>query len=151
MVGNRAKVAKIEALVDRGATTGEQQAATAALERVELKLPTIPPKDDPLSDGMVRRLPLPEKGNQIRWDTTVPGSVSGPPPVAVVASCSIITFAALEGAGATRSARFQIGRPVPPESKPESYVGVSTIRRIRSAISRKPGQPRPWTSLPIDL
>jgi integrase len=61
---------KIKALIDRGATTGEQQAAAAALARVNS---IVPSKNEPLNDATVRRLSLPPKGNRIQWDTTLPG------------------------------------------------------------------------------
>jgi integrase len=64
---------KVQALIDHGATVGEQQAAASALVRVDAKLPAVPPKDGPLSDAMVRRLALPEKGNHITWDTALSG------------------------------------------------------------------------------
>ena len=64
---------KIQALADRAGTTGEQQAASAALERAGARLPAILPKREPLSDAGVRRLPRPKKGNHITWDTAVGG------------------------------------------------------------------------------
>lgn len=74
MTGQSAKrTAKIQALVDRAGTVGEQQAAAAALERVGSRMPALPTEREPLSDTFIKRLPLPEKGNRIYWDSTLPG------------------------------------------------------------------------------
>jgi integrase len=72
MTGNRT-IKKIKALIDGASTTGEQAAAVAALERVEPKVPAILPEREPLSDAIVKKLPLPTKGNKVFWDTVVAG------------------------------------------------------------------------------
>ncbi|HEV3161454.1 MAG TPA: Arm DNA-binding domain-containing protein, partial [Xanthobacteraceae bacterium] len=67
------KTAKIRALVDQPGTAGEQQAATAALERVGTRMPATPSKREPLSDVVVKKLPQPEKGNKVYWDSALGG------------------------------------------------------------------------------
>jgi integrase len=70
------RVVKVKALAaDHGATTGEQAAAKAALERMATTLPVSAslPTDlngqrQPLSDSFVRRLPIPKIGSDIHWD-----------------------------------------------------------------------------------
>ena len=73
MAGQLAKKTKIQALVDQPGTAGEQQAAVAALERVEPKLPAIPTYRAPLTDAAIKELLRPKKGNTIFWDTAVAG------------------------------------------------------------------------------
>ncbi len=68
----RQKAAKIRALADRATTVGEQQAAEAALERIA-GTPAILREREPLSDSLVKRLPLPAAGNRVHWDTALPG------------------------------------------------------------------------------
>lgn len=55
---------KIQALVDRGGTEGEWEAAAAALVRVG---------GGALSDAAIRRLPVPASGQKIHWDDVTPG------------------------------------------------------------------------------
>ena len=73
MAGQSARTAKIRALVDQPGTAGEQQAAAAALERVGSKAPAIPTEREPLSDAFIKKLPRPEKGNKVYWDSTLGG------------------------------------------------------------------------------
>jgi integrase len=63
------KRAKIQALADRPGTAGEQQAAAAALAR----MPALPTERGPLSDAIIKRLPLPTTGNRVYRDTALAG------------------------------------------------------------------------------
>ena len=73
MAGRPAKTTKIQALVDQPGTVGEQQAAMAALERVGTRMPAISTEREPLSDAIVKKLPRPEKGNKVYWDSALGG------------------------------------------------------------------------------
>jgi integrase len=74
MAGRRARTVKIQALIDRPGTAGEQQAAAAALERAGAsRMPAVPIAREPLTDAVVRRLPQPAKGNRVYRDTALIG------------------------------------------------------------------------------
>jgi integrase len=66
------RIHKVRALQKRPGTAGEGQAATAALARIG---PVAPRQgsSQTLSDSVVKKLPLPAKGNRIFWDDQVPG------------------------------------------------------------------------------
>jgi integrase len=73
--GKTRRVAKVMALAtDRGATAAEVNAAKAALERIGERNLLVPESStkvasrEPLSDAIVRRLPVPQVGSAIRWD-----------------------------------------------------------------------------------
>jgi integrase len=72
MAGRRAK---IQALVARPGTAGEQQAAAAALKRANESagMPALPATREPLSDAAIKRLPQPETGNRIYRDAAFSG------------------------------------------------------------------------------
>jgi integrase len=65
---------KVQALAERPGSSGEQQAAEAALERLALAVPFK--KTDAggrLTDATIRRLPTPASGQKITWDSDPPG------------------------------------------------------------------------------
>jgi integrase len=67
-------VRKIENLAARAGTQGERQAAVTALVRIgpgDKALAAA--KEKPLSDALVKRLPVPEQGSRISYDLDVPG------------------------------------------------------------------------------
>jgi len=68
----KAKINKVAALADRAGTAGEQQAAEAALERLERAVAPAPSgpaaAGSHLTDATIRRLEPPSSGNRIHWD-----------------------------------------------------------------------------------
>ena len=69
------KVASVRALVVRGATDGEQQAAAAALQRLAAKPDQRPPQPnrEPLTDRIIKAEAAPATGNRIRYDSDPAG------------------------------------------------------------------------------
>ncbi len=69
------RATKIAALVERPGTPGEQEAATAALERVNGTAVADRPAPNVrhLEDDIVKRLPVPARGYEITWDDKVAG------------------------------------------------------------------------------
>ena len=72
------KVAGVKALVVLGATAGERQAATAALQRLETAKPQpdqrpLQPAREPLTDRIIKDEAAPESGNRIRYDSDPSG------------------------------------------------------------------------------
>jgi integrase len=72
------RAAKVKALAaDRGATAGEKKAAEAALKRmvVTTASPAVTAvvaangQREPISDALVRRLPVPKTGSTLHWDS----------------------------------------------------------------------------------
>jgi integrase len=64
---SRERRGKVIALGGRAGTAGERGAAATALDPLAVK------PADALSDGMVKRLPAPEKGSKIHYDPALPG------------------------------------------------------------------------------
>src|SRR6266478_2825478 len=69
------RTAKIAALAERPGTPGEQEAATAALERIAgAAVADRPaPRVVHLDDGVIKHLPVPASGYEITWDDGVAG------------------------------------------------------------------------------
>jgi integrase len=65
------KIGKLSALARRPGTTGERQAAIAALERVRARAASD--SKDRLTDALVKRLKAPPQGNRIYYDADLPG------------------------------------------------------------------------------
>jgi hypothetical protein len=143
------KTAKIQALVDRPGTAGEQQAAAGALARVSSKALAPSSGHEPLSDGIIKRLLAPEKGNRVYWDAALGGFGVR---VTAGGARSFVLDYRVKGSG--RQRRITIGG-FPNWTTGAARAKARELRRridsgrTRWPISMKPGRRRPWPNSPI--
>jgi hypothetical protein len=118
------RIGKVEALRDRPGTAGEQQAAKAALARINADVE--PRQQQPLTDASVRRLPTPATGNRVYWDV---GGVGG--------------FGCRVTAAGSRAYVLDTGPLARPALRPGSYAARSTKAATPWATSKPTARRRP--------
>jgi hypothetical protein len=68
------RIRKITALAERAGTEGERRAAEAALDRLAAKRQRKRQRQQRrLTNALIKRLPVPARGNRITYDSDVPG------------------------------------------------------------------------------
>ena len=68
------RIREVTALAARAGTEGERQAAEAALDWLAAKRQRKRPRQQQrLTDALIKRLPVPARGNRITYDSDVPG------------------------------------------------------------------------------